>query len=74
MFTERFSPLLDVPSPFPGGLSSRLIVSKRFTGGLFSSLEVSLLLTEGVSPLWDGAVVGDSEAFSSAEGLPATLS
>lgn len=68
MFTEGFSPLLEVPLPFPGGLSSRL------TGGLFSSLEVSLLLTEGVSPLWDGAVVGDSEAFASAEGLHPTLS
>ena len=74
MFTEGFSPLLPVPSPFPGGLSSWLVVSKRFTGGLFSSLEVSLLFTEGVSSLWDGTVVGDSEAFASAEGLYPTLS
>ena len=69
MLAKGFSPLLEVPSPFPGGLSSRL------TGGLFSSLEVSLLLTEGVSRfLWDGAVVGDSEAFASAEALHPTLS
>ena len=74
MFTEGFSPLLEVPSPLPGGFSSWLVVSKRFTGGLFSSLEVSLLFTEGVSSLWHGAVVGDSEAFASAEGLHPTLS
>lgn len=62
MFTEGFSPSLEVPSPFPEDLSSWLDVSKRFTGGLSSSLE-------GFSPLWDGAFVDDSEAFASAEGL-----
>jgi len=74
MSSEGFSLLLEVPSPFPGGLPSWLDVSKRFTGGLSSSLEVSLLLTEGFSLLWDGAVVGDSEAFASAEGLHLALS
>lgn len=75
MFTEGFSPLLEVPSPFPEDLSSWLDVSKRFTGGLSSWLEMSLLLTEGFSPFWDGAFLGDSDAFASAEGpLPSTLS
>jgi len=69
MFTEGFPPSMEVPSPFPEDLSSRLDVSKRFTGGLSSLLEMSSLLTEGFSPFWDGAFVGDSDAFASAEGL-----
>ena len=74
VFTEDFSPLLEVSSPFPGGSSSWLNVSKRFNRVSSLSLEVSLVLIAGFSRLWDWAVVGDSEAFVSAEGLHLTLS